>query len=69
MGNNKSKGPEIKLLNSITNEELIGEEDNELKEMVKNKAETLYPLLSLMGKQGLNDEEIKKKIRLLIEER
>ena len=68
MSNNKSKGPEIKLLNSIANEELMGEEDNKLKEIVKRKAETLYPLLALMGKQGLNDEEIKKQIRLLIEE-
>jgi hypothetical protein len=68
MVNNKSEAPEIKLLNSIVDEELTKEEDKYLKATIKKKAETLYPLLSLMGQQGLDDEEIKKKIKLLIEE-
>lgn len=60
--------PEIALLNSIIEEELKKEEDPELKNVIKRKAENLYPLLSFFGTRNLDNDEIKKKIKSLIEE-
>jgi len=68
MPSDKKSLPEIKLLNSIIDDELKKEEDAKLKEMIKRKANNLYPLLSLARGQHLDDDEIKKKIKLLIEE-
>lgn len=69
MPTEKKNLPEIKLLNSIIEDELKKEDDSELKEMVKRKANNLYPLLSLAKGHHLDNEEIKKKIKLLIEGR
>jgi len=69
MTENKIKvSPELELLYSIIAQELKGEEDAELKELVKRKAQNLYPLLSLLGTKDLDDEEMKKKIKSLVEE-
>lgn len=68
MHNDKDRGPEVTLLNSIIDEKLKGEKDMELKEIIKRKAQNLYPLLSLLGTRDLDDDEIKKKIKSLIEE-
>lgn len=62
------KGPEIQLLSSIIATELLREDDKTLGESIKKKAENLYPLLTLLGTQNLDNEEIKKKIKSLIEE-
>lgn len=67
MPNNQESVPETKLLNSIIDEELKEEEDNELKEVIKMGAMNLYPFLSFLTEKSLNDEDIKKKIKLLIE--
>ena len=66
MPNNKDSMPEIELLSSIIDEELK-EEDAELKEVIKKKANNLYPLLFLAGRHNLDDDDIKKKIKSLIE--
>ena len=66
MPNNQDSIPEIELLSSIIDEELK-EEDAGLKELIKRKAKNLYPLLSLAMGQNLEDDDLKKKIKLLIE--
>ena len=63
----KPNKPEMELLNSMIDEELRQEEDGGLKDAVKRKAEHLYPLLSLLGTRNLDNDEIKKRIKLLIE--
>lgn len=68
MKDDESSKPEIKLLSSIIDDELKLEEDKELKEIIKRKAENIYPLLSFLGTQDLESDEIKKKIKSLIEE-
>ncbi len=68
MKNKDSNKPEIKLLNSIIVEELKQEEDTALKDTIKRKAENLYPILSFFGTRNLDSDEIKKKIKSLIEE-
>ena len=68
MKDDKSIRPEIKLLRSIIDEELKLEEDEKFKDMIARKAENLYPLLSFFGTQNLDVEEIRKKIKSLIEE-
>jgi hypothetical protein len=69
MQTDKVERPEIKLLNSIIDDELKDEHDEKLKELVKSKATVLYPLISLIETQDLDEDEIKKKIKALIEER
>ena len=68
MQNEPVAGPEIKLLNSIIDEELKNEENEKLKDAITRKAILLYQLSSLAGTRGLDDDEIKKKIKTLIEE-
>ena len=68
MKDDKSIRPEIKLLRSIIDEELKLEEDEKFKDMIARKAENLYPLLSFFGTQNFDVDEIRKKVKLLIEE-
>ena len=69
MKNEELIGPEVSLLNSITDEELSSEKDEIVKELVRKKARNdLYPLLSLFGTKNLDQEEIKKKIKRIVEE-
>jgi len=68
MPNEQETIPEIRLLNSIIDEEL-SEENTELKEFIKNKASNLYSLIFLLETKKLDDEGIKKRIKSLIEER
>ena len=68
MKNNNDNRPQIDLLNSIIDDELKMEENKELKEIIRTKAKNLFPLLSFLGTRDLYDDEIKKKIKSLIEE-
>lgn len=68
MKDKETDGPELGLLKSIIDEELKNEEDISLKDAVKRKADNLYPLLSFFGTRNLDSDEIKKKIKSLIEE-
>mgnify|MGYP001567442386 CR=1 FL=1 len=68
MKDDKTIRPEIKLLRDIITDELKLEEDAKFKDMVLRKAENLYPLLSFFGTQNLDADEIRKKIKSLIEE-
>jgi len=67
MSDNKDNIPEVKLLNSIIDEELKDENDTKLKDLIKRKANTLYPFLVYMTEKNLDDGEIKNKIKSLIE--
>lgn len=67
MPTNKNNIPEVKLLNSIIDEELKDEEDSRLKDIIKRKANNLYPLLSYLTEKSLDNDEIKKRIKELIE--
>lgn len=64
---NKNTIPEVKLLNSIIDEELKDEDDARLKDVIKRKANNLYPLLSYLTEKNLDNDEIKKRIKELIE--
>ena len=68
MKNNNDNRPQIDLLNSIIDDELKMEENKELKEIIRTKTTNLFPLLSFLGTRDLDDDEIKKKIKSLIEE-
>ena len=68
MKDDKTSEPELKLLKSIIEEELKLEEDIKLKDAIQIKAENLYPLLAFFGTRNLDGDEIKKKIKSLIEE-
>lgn len=68
MPENKKNIPELKLLNSIIEDELKGEESMEIKEAVKKKAQNAYMLLSIPEIQEMESDEVKKRIKSLIEE-
>jgi hypothetical protein len=68
MQDNKTESPEVKLLHSILDEELAGEADKELKNVIKQKAEILYSLLSVTSTQDLDEDELRKRIKSVIEE-
>jgi hypothetical protein len=68
MPDNKSEKPEFRLLNSIMDEELKGEKDEKLKEIVRTKAGALYSLIFLIETKDLDESEVRKKIKSLIEE-
>ena len=68
MKNDDTSRPEIRLLRSIIDEELKMEVDEKLKDAIARKAENLYPLLSFFGTQNFDIDEIRKKIKSLIEE-
>ncbi len=68
MQDNKTVAPEVKLLNSIIEDEVKYESDEKLKGLIKRKAEILYSLLSVTKGQDLSDDELKERIKSVIEE-
>jgi DNA-binding transcriptional regulator GbsR (MarR family) len=67
MPDNNVVNPEVKLLHSILEEELKDEDDKKLKEVIKQKADVLYSLLSVTNAQDLDEEELRKRIKSVIE--
>jgi len=67
MQSNKDIVPEVRLLNSIIDEELKEEKDAELKKIIKTKANNFHSLLSFLSEKNLDDNETKRKIKELIE--
>ena len=68
MPDNKTEAPEVKLLNSIIEDEIKDESDEKLKGLIKRKAEILYSLLSVTKGQDLSDDDLRERIKSVIEE-
>jgi hypothetical protein len=68
MQDNKAEAPEVKLLRDIIAEEVKDEGDEKLKGLIQRKAEILYSLLSVTKGQDLSDDELRERIKSVIEE-